>query len=210
MVLRQCRIILATVPDQYVSVWKAQQAESQAQIELFAIEIAATVPQLAGYHERLEHLRLAEEELPLRSRPWSFKTEADDMRDAAKANTSGSMKYDAQFDNDPSPFRKGKVTAARTTRASKIDFDEEARELQVDAPTRIFPPVSAAQPASVYHLLFQLYSLSTVPVLPAPFKEWIREQITWLEEISNPEDLARLQDMITKSPGDGFPVGSEG
>jgi hypothetical protein len=190
--------------------WKAQQAESQAQIELLAIEIAATVPQLAGYHEQLEHLRLTDEGLPLRPRPWSFKTEAHEIPDAVKVTASGSMEYDAHFGNDPSPFRKGEATAARPTRASKVDPDNEVRELQVDAPTRIFPPVSAAQPASVYHLLFQLYSLSTVSVLPAPFKEWIRERITWLEDISNPEDLARLRDMVAKSPGDGFPVASEG
>lgn len=206
--LRQCRLILAIIPEQQK--WKAQQAESQACVELLASEIAASVPQLAGYHEQLERQRLAEEDLPLRSRPWPFKAEADEVPDDAKVTSSGIIGDDVHYSNEPGPFRKGNISDPQLARSLNINADNGPRELQVDAPTRIFPPVSAAQPASVYHLLFQLYSLHTISLLPASFKEWIQERITWLENISNPEDLARLQDMIAKSPGDGFPMGTEG
>lgn len=132
------------------------------------------------------------------------------MPGAAKVTATGSMEYTTFFGDEPSPFRKGKVPVAHRTRTATVDTDREARELLVDAPTRIFPPVRTAQPASVYHLLFQLYNLRSVSALPTPFKDWIQERIVWLESISNPDDLARLQDMIAKSPGDVFPVGSEG
>jgi hypothetical protein len=77
-------------------------------------------------------------------------------------------------------------------------------------PKRSTSPPGGPQPASVYHMLFQLYSLSRVTMLPAPFRSWVRNRISWMENISDPEDLARLQDLVSKRPGDGFPVDNEG
>ncbi|KAH7384082.1 hypothetical protein DE146DRAFT_622961 [Phaeosphaeria sp. MPI-PUGE-AT-0046c] len=210
VILRQCRLILSSLPAQYVGTWKIQQAESKAQIELLAIEIVATIPQLAGYHESLEYQRLTEKELPLRSATSLSKAKTEEVPDTAQVIELGTMDNTTFFGNDPKPFPKGEIPVSQQKRTLKPDTDFDARELQVDAPARIFPPVSTAQPASVYHLLFQLYSLRSVPVLPTPFKDWVRERLAWLESISNPEDLVRLQDMVAKSPGDDFPVGSEG
>lgn len=212
MILRQSRVLLSTLAVQQLDELKLQEAESQTQIERLAIEIVATVPQLAGYHEQLEYRRLSERDLPLRSGTWPFKAESDEVPADASFSAPDSMEYTAFYGNEPSPSRKGEAPVVSRSQTS-IKSDSEIREvseLQVDAPARIFPPVGAPQPASVYHLLFQLYSLRSVPVLPTPFKTWVRERIAWLESISNPEDLSRLQDMVAKSPSDGFPTGSEG
>jgi hypothetical protein len=59
-------------------------------------------------------------------------------------------------------------------------------------------------------MLFQLYSLSRITMLPTQFRAWVQNRIEWTENISDPEDLARLQDLVARRPGDGFPVDNTG
>jgi|TARA_R110002003_G_scaffold137_1_gene12615 hypothetical protein len=58
-------------------------------------------------------------------------------------------------------------------------------------------------------MLFQLYGLRSIPTLPETLKTWLHGRITWMEVHSDAEDLSRLQDMVSKKPGDGYPIGDE-
>lgn len=61
-------------------------------------------------------------------------------------------------------------------------------------------------PASAFHLLLKLHNLALVPWLPYSMKNWIQGRIEWIEANSDPYSAARLKDMISKRPCDGFPV----
>jgi hypothetical protein len=103
------------------------------------------------------------------------------------------------------------IETTRTTQEISVFYSRlNDNEIKVDAPAQIAPLIEGPQPASIYHMLFQLYSLRSISNLPAPFKAWIRDRIQWLEYRTDADDLTRLQEMVIKRPGDGFPVEDQG
>jgi hypothetical protein len=183
---------------------------SQAQIEHLSVEIAATVPQLAGYIEQLEHRRLSEQDLPVRFTKTSPEVQvAKPLRTGPRIRNSGSMQYNTHFGDEPSPFRRGVTPAKRPSEVSVFNHECDG-ELSVDTPTQLSRPMAGPQPASVYHMLFQLYTLRSITSLSAPFKDWVRGRIKWMENITNHDDLVHLQEMVVDRPGDGFPIGEGG
>jgi hypothetical protein len=155
-------------------------------IETLAIEIAGSLPQLAGYIEQVENRRVAEGILPVR---------------ATSKICAGTTGYAA---HDPSTSRKGDEAPSLRPGRTSIFYAECNDEIKTDAPSHIHPPVRGPQPSSVYHMLFQMYSLRPIHSLPRAFQDWIQDRIVWMESISDEEDLVRLQDMMQKRPGDGF------
>jgi hypothetical protein len=211
VVLRQCRIVLSSYARQDDEQVKTQQAKSTAKIESLAIEISATIPQLAGYVEKLEYRRQHPEHvLPVRHVNGDIAMEGFAASQIGKLSATGSIDYSTHFGGAPSPFRRGDPTPSNLKQTSVFYADCNDGGLNVDAPTQIFPPVGGLQPASVYHMLFQLYPLRSLASLPRSLRDWIHERILWMEQISDTDDLARLQDMMAKRPGDGFPVDGEG
>jgi hypothetical protein len=208
VILRQCRILLSSSHMQQQSSLKAQRAESEAQIMNFAIEISATVPQLAGYLEQLSYHQPTEQIFTVR--PSQTSAEVELKKPPQLVKSTGTMEYSAHFGDEPSPFRRGISPSRKPSVMSVFYSDCNDDEVHIDAPVQSSPFVSGSQSASIYHMLFQLYSLRSVSILPAPFTKWLEGRIRWMENISNPEDLARLQNMVAKRPGDGFPIGEEG
>jgi hypothetical protein len=210
VILRQCHIYVPTLSPQDRDSWQIQIEHSEAQIEHFSLEIAATVPQLAGYHQQLEDRRLSNQPLPVRVTKSPEVQPAKTLRHGPKIRNSGSMQYNTRFGDEPSPFRRG-VTPAKKTREMSVSYaDCNDGELQVDAPVQITRPGAGPQPASVYHMLFQLYSLRSITTLSDTFRDWIHGRIRWMENMTNTDDLARLQAMVAERPGDGFPIGEGG
>jgi hypothetical protein len=169
------------------------------------------VPQLAGYLEQLEYRRLAKEALPVRVAKKSPEVQpAKPPQSCPNIRSSGSMQYNTHFGNEPSPFRKG-VTPSRKPSEISVFYSEcNDRELEIDAPVQINRPLTGPQPASVYHMLFQLYTLRSIVILSESFHDWIQGRIKWMENMTNTEDLTHLQEMVAERPGDGFPIGEGG
>jgi hypothetical protein len=190
--------------------WQNQLEHSQAQIEHLSIEIAATVPQLAGYIDQLEHQRLSKQGFSLRVAKNSPKVQPAKAPRPPRIQTSESVQYNTHFGDEPSPFRRGVAPAKKPSQMSVWYSECNDGELSVDAPTQVSRPMAGPQPASVYHMLFQLYTLRSITTLSAPFREWIQGRIKWMENITNYDDLARLQEMVAERPGDGFPIGEGG
>jgi hypothetical protein len=118
------------------------------------------------------------------------------------------MEYTSHFGDAPSPFRRGNTPPRKPSTLSVLYSDCNDEEQHTETPRR--SSTSGPQSGSVYHMLFQLYSLSRIAMLPAPLRRWVQNRIEWMENISDPDDLARLQDLVTKRPGDGFPVDNAG
>jgi hypothetical protein len=236
VIRKNCQILLSSSDMRNHAQWKFQKADSESKIIEFAIEVTASVPQLAGYLEQLEMRRLNKGTYPLRLSDTLTGTEAPDHPRLEKITGPGTMEYTSHFGNAPSPFRRGDTPTSpqstphlapqpapqlttkplsaahrKPSTMSMLYSDCNDPETHTDkGPTRSTSPPGGPQPASVYHMLFQLYSLSRITMLPAPFRSWVQNRISWMENISDPEDLARLQDLVSRRPGDGFPVDNEG
>lgn len=221
VIRKNCQIILSSSDTQSHGLWKFQKAESESKIIEFAIEITATVPQLAGYLDQVEIRRLSKVTLPLRLSDTFTGSEAPDQPRLEKITGPGTMEYTSHFGNAPSPFRRGDTPTTpqptpqstpyrKPSTISMLYSDCNDSETHTEMPTRSPSPPDGPQPASVYHMLFQLYSLARITILPTPFRDWVHNRIAWMENISDPEDLARLHDLVSKRPGDGFPVDNEG
>ncbi|KAF2825578.1 hypothetical protein CC86DRAFT_293941 [Ophiobolus disseminans] len=209
VILRQCRILLSSLAlpkDENFLV--AQKEKSEAEIVHFALEISATVPQLAGY---LEQNPVA---LPPPTRHIF-------------ANT---VEYKSHLPYDHGPFGetddRDQVQDTKPGQVSVLYAECNDATTKVGVPTRsirrldetntsstcVFaaaPLANGPQPASVYHMLFQLYGMRSIPIIPKLLKAWMCERIRWMEYHTEPDDLARLQAMMAGRPGDGFPVDHE-
>ncbi|KAL5115518.1 hypothetical protein ACEQ8H_006581 [Pleosporales sp. CAS-2024a] len=221
VISRQCHDILSSSMTQNPGIWKAQQADSNAKIIEFAIDISATVPQLAGYLEQIENQRLHKDGLPLHLSTNNVHSQDSEQPHLPKMTGNGTMEYTTHFGDGPSPFRRGNnVPQGKPSTISVLyheceeeeeeEEEEEGKEVRILKSKRPDPSLLKLQTASVYHMLFQLYSLTYISILPAPLKQWIQDRIKWIEKISDPQDLARLQDMVARQPGDGFPVENAG
>jgi hypothetical protein len=98
VIRENCRIILSSLDMQNHGLWKFQKADSESKIIESAIEITATVPQLAGYLEQLELRRLTKGLLSV---------ESLEQPRLEKITGPGTMEYTSHFGNAPSPFRRG-------------------------------------------------------------------------------------------------------
>jgi hypothetical protein len=201
VILRQCHIYVPTLSSQNRNPWQAQIEHSEAQIRYFSIEIAATVPQLAGYHQQLEHRRLANPSLTVRVTKGSGMQPANLPRCDPKIAISG---------DEPSPLGKGIPPAKKPSEVSVFYADCNDGELQINTPASKTRPGAGPEPASIYHMLFQLYTLRSISSLSNSFRAWIQGRITWMENMTNDEDLTLLQNMVTDRPGDGYPIGEGG
>jgi hypothetical protein len=210
VILRQCHIYIPTLSPQDRDPWQTQQEHSEAQIEYFSTEIAATVPQLAGYHQQLEHRRLAKPSLTLRVTKSPEVQLANLPRRDPKFASSGDTQYNTQSGDEPSPLGREVPSAKKPSQVSVFYADCNDGEPQVDDLVQRSRPVAGPEPASVYHMLFQLYTLRSISILSDSFRAWIQSRIIWMENMTNDDDLARLQSMVTDRPGDGFPIGEGG
>lgn len=211
VILRQCHILASSPHEGYEKFLATQTPESEANIIYFASEILATVPQLSGYLEQVQRNLERTEITPPPPPPGTLPREAPvGLSHSLRNVCATTMEYKSHFLYDQGPFDDTAEQAQKPSLMSVFYADCNDAEIKVDAPAQVAPLMDGPQPASVYHMLFQLYSLRSVPTLPAPFKAWIRERIRWMEYHTESEDLTRLQDMVTKHPGDGFPVEKEG
>lgn len=183
-----------------------QNAASEAQISELAIEIAATVPQLAGYLEQLQHPHEITEEVSHVSFADMSSLNPDKQPHLSTRIGAATIELSSHFIYDPGPFRENPDLTIKSTEATSSSPDDTDN----DASPPGFPPITGPQPASLYHMLYQLYGLRSVTTLSHPLQEWLQERITWMENSANPDDLARLQSMLNKRPSDGFPVANEG
>ncbi|KAH8725876.1 hypothetical protein GQ44DRAFT_615041 [Phaeosphaeriaceae sp. PMI808] len=97
----------------------------------------------------------------------------------------------------PTPSRRPSELSERYPECINTEF-------QADTIARIYPPAKGPPPASLYHILFQLYSLQSIPTLSTTFKKWMLGCIRWMESSANPTDLARLQAMTARRVADGL------
>jgi hypothetical protein len=182
-----------------------QQAKSTVNIVNLAVEIAATVPQLAGYLDQLAFPEPSE----LDSSPDFSEAPIDSqlLELTVRAKNTGTMEYSSHFGDGPNSFRRG--TQNKPSAMSVFYSDCNDEELHADTqpkPRTDLNSWNSAQPASVYHMLFQLYTLRTVSLLPDSLRVWVQGRIKWMENITDVEDLKRLREMIAQRPSDGFPV----
>ncbi|KAH7083584.1 hypothetical protein FB567DRAFT_87865 [Paraphoma chrysanthemicola] len=215
VVLRQCHILRASSGPKDVEFLNRHQTESEARILEQAIEISATVPQLAGYLEQLEpHFNASDHTLPARFSERASNLEPGELPHFAKRVASAAVEYSSHFVYDPNPLppEASHSGTKRTPSLMSIFYSEcNDGEPKLDAPAHIAPPLNSntPQPGSLYHMLFQLYGLQCIPLLPESLRRWMFGRTRWMEIHSDVDDLARLQEMIIKKPGDGFPVDEE-
>jgi hypothetical protein len=112
--------------------------------------------------------------------------------------------------DEPSPLGKGIPPAKKPSEVSVFYADCNDGELQINTPASKTRPGAGPEPASIYHMLFQLYTLRSISSLSNSFRAWIQGRITWMENMTNDEDLTLLQNMVTDRPGDGYPIGEGG
>jgi hypothetical protein len=135
----------------------AQQRMSEAQILEQAMEISASVPQLAGYLEQLEpHLRASEFVLPVRFSDRAPNLERGELPHFAKRIASAAVEYSSHFvcDPDPAPMDSLPSDAARMASGSprkpslmSIFYSEcNDGEPKIDAPAHIVPPLNSNSP----------------------------------------------------------------
>ncbi|KAH7377822.1 hypothetical protein BKA66DRAFT_467289 [Pyrenochaeta sp. MPI-SDFR-AT-0127] len=204
VVLRLCRIHSSTLLPNEHDFLSAQKLVSEARINVLAMDILATVPQLSGYSVKLELYRK-----PTGTRyPVSCGTSssaevpADPSLVRRTAASQVGLKTFYYRDSSP-PHVSLDSPPKRTTVPSSLCKDESP----VDSPTETIPVMSIPDPASLRHMLYHLYVLRSIPHLPTAMTEWIQPRIIWLENTANPQDLVQLQNMLRKSPRDGVPVG---
>lgn len=178
VILTQCNI-LRVARTEYTSM-PAQMTASKVSIIDLAHEICASVPQLSGYLEQLQS--------------YSMKDDPDfpDIPVESTGKTSTSIPLSTHFLYDPDPFEHQKPKPA----SSPLDVPVPDREQE-------FPP---PRPESLYHMLYQLHTLSTITFLPSTLQSWMQQRIRWMEASADPADLPQLRAMLKNRTEDGFPI----
>jgi hypothetical protein len=159
---------------------EAQIAESKASVIDLAQEICASVPQLSGYLEQLQS--------------YSSKDDPDfpDIPSETAGKTSTSIQISTHFLYDPSPFKQQKWNPPSTPPETPVTNHDH------DLP----PP----RPESLYHVLYQLHTLSTIIFLPTELHQWMQQRIRWIEASADPVELTQLRSMLQNRTEDGFPI----
>lgn len=176
LILTQCINLLSSQAEYAPA--PTQIAASEVIIRDLAQEICASVPQLSGYLERLQSYSKSENaDIP--SEP-----------NESAGKTSTSIPLSTHFLYDPSPFKHQRSNPA----SSKMHQSKPALE------------VPAPRLESLYHLLYQLHTLSAIKLLPPAMRDWMQARIQWMEANADPEDLSQLRAMLKRKSEDGFPV----
>jgi hypothetical protein len=204
VILRQCHLMSSTSAssplDGHEDFLATQRSESEAYILYLALEIAATVPQLS------EHLELVQIK-PERAEVSRQLLASETLPEAELVPPDSPKRVHPFFVHDP---RLRAESADRPRRLSRIPIFNMAREhseIKVDAPASFKKDPHSA---SIYHMLYQLYNLHSITILPAEFKTWIRTRIRWMETQTEGQDLMDLQDLVLRRPYDGFLIDDEG
>lgn len=157
-----------------------QVAESEATVIDLAQEICASVPQLSGYLEQLQS--------------YSSKDYPDfpDIPSESVGKTSTSIPLSTHFLYDPSPFKHQKSNPA--THPPEIPGTDNGHEFLTP------------RPESLYHMLYQLHTLSTITFLPTNLHQWMQQRIRWMEASADPADFPQLRAMLKNSTENGFPI----
>jgi hypothetical protein len=204
VIRRQCRIIISSPRVRQCTSLKSQQEASKAKIISYSVEIAATVPQLAGYLTQLTIGQTTEPVLSSSS-PEAI-VDRNHVGPPRLARITGTVDYSAHFGEGPSPFRRGTSPERKPSQMSAFFSDCDSEGPHNDDASENSSRSDGSHSASIFHILFQLYHLRSISILPESFKDWLQGRIVWLEKITVPADLARLRDMISKNPSDGFPI----
>ncbi|KAF1847199.1 uncharacterized protein K460DRAFT_402562 [Cucurbitaria berberidis CBS 394.84] len=203
VVLQQCQHLTSLKFSDKYAFLSTQRSESEAKIHALTAEMIATVPQLAGYAEQLGSYRIPTEQNS-RGRDESPSLALRPGKPQPVTNIRGltvelstPLAYNLRSSQRQADLKPTAISPSSSARA---------HEPQPAAPTQVLPAMYHPHSASLYHLLFQLYALHSIPHLPASMKQWIKGRIAWIEVNLDLQDLARLQDDLSKRPGDGFPV----
>ncbi|KAF2107693.1 hypothetical protein BDV96DRAFT_505808 [Lophiotrema nucula] len=62
---------------------------------------------------------------------------------------------------------------------------------------------SSPRRANLYNILYMLYALRPVAILPEDMKLWIQQRVEWIEAKTEPDDLALLKGMLHNKPHHG-------
>lgn len=178
---------------------RLQRSASESTTIILAEEICATVPQLLSYSDYLGYVVDSTGfKIPERTR-------SPDRRTGSMASSSSEPTRPVFDDSssgvstpEPSMASSPRSTASESSCSSSKDKNESTK-IPRFAPGNL-------DPASAFHLLLKLHNLVLVPWLPFSMKNWIQGRIQWIEKNSDPYSAARLKDMVSKRPCDGFPV----
>ncbi|KAF1943776.1 hypothetical protein EJ02DRAFT_453028 [Clathrospora elynae] len=204
VILFQCQIFALSSRSSNSTFLSTQKSESEAHIVSLAMEIVATVPQLAGYLQDLDaFLPPTGEGEPLRVKSPS---PISRLQKHHPAQDIGAITIEMSFHHK---FESGTSTPSSSLYSSSST--STSTKNQNDATTQIYPENAMTQfkSPSLYHMLFQLYALRWISCLPRSMKDWIQGRIVWMEGNADPVDLVSLQEMIRRRPGDGFPVSED-
>ncbi|KAJ4362540.1 hypothetical protein N0V83_010634 [Neocucurbitaria cava] len=207
VILRQSHILeSSTLPDES-GVLRTQQSDSGALIYALAVEISATVPQLAGYIDQLDVYRTNSEryaQAPPTDLPPSL------IPPRHRDSTRIAEPTAPPPPSNPAPHPTHLYAPSQNPTNPPSPPSSTAAPPPVPAPPTHSPhPHRPTPSASLYHMLFQLYALRSIPQLPGPLKTWIRARIASMERNADAQDIARLQESLRRKrrPGDGFCVG---
>ncbi|KAF2659632.1 hypothetical protein K491DRAFT_675375 [Lophiostoma macrostomum CBS 122681] len=200
----QCeRLLSPTSRETGMAAFAADQLHtSQNLVCTLATEILATVPQLAGYLAAL----------PTPSASADLHSQTD---------TGMHLSTTTSFEAVTCPLSTPTFTYAQTPLPNPDTMGNTA------GPSLLYPPVGTPddtsipgcnleppqvipifpvpRPASPYHLLYVLYMLSTIMLLPADMHGWVKQRIAYVEKSANKDDLALLHALRENAPMGAFP-----
>lgn len=182
---------------------------SRALITELAAEIIATIPQLAGILSHVERAHKMASHSPGASEEGQHVSLACHVQEQIRTSTNqhftelpqitasncaSTIEYTQLFVYDAGSFKRSRGPRMKKRKAT-------ASTRTANSTAAMSDPVPL--PPSMFHILFQLYGLSTIRILPGRMKTWIIECIRWLEKHSAIEDFVRVQKMARQYFGDG-------
>ncbi|KAF2736693.1 hypothetical protein EJ04DRAFT_575116 [Polyplosphaeria fusca] len=147
-----------------------QKANSESLVRHMARDICASVPQLAGY---LEKLKSYTKYNIVRPNPESLEPTPHFLYDR------GQLKQAPAFLLSPVQ--------------EKLYFASSHTSAAVSGPRR----------ASLYNILYMLYALRPVSILPTDMLRWVEQRVQWIEGKVDADDLALLKAMLQNKPQHG-------
>lgn len=210
VILHQCNVSLSKILLQEEPFWAGLQREAEASVLYLASEIAAAVPQLAGYLDQMiDKVNLAGKTY---RNPTSLRNKPPHESNISLVHSREVLNNLMLKSDVLHVEQRPKEDAARTLDPEDVStsYVEEQdggsnKRLLTQKPVA----TECIRTASTYHMLSHLYNLRPIPSLPNAFKSWIRNRIEVLEHHTSSEDVARLQELVVKWPADGFPIDSE-
>ncbi|KAH7113735.1 hypothetical protein B0J11DRAFT_138971 [Dendryphion nanum] len=149
--------------------------ESKHTVYTLAREICATVPQLAGYLDKIMATNL----------PSGRRSEAKLQSNIRPSNT-------ARAEINPS------ITPFNLTGYETMDISFPTR-------TEAHPSLSDPNPPSMCQLLYQLHTLTSTSILPTQMKRWLHNRIEIVEKDTDPEDIQLLNHALANMSSGSLP-----